>query len=244
MGIAYNTSIVRDGLVLHLDAANIKSYPGTGTSWFDLNQNHNLTLLGGITYNSADKSLVFDGLNDACQVIGNIPIASPISVTNNFTIEQVFKPTAYQASAYFGLTNLLMGKGTASTYNYASQITNDTTFTFIKRTSPEVLQFHNFTTPSMLNNVCVMTLVIQNGNDSLNDTVSCYFNGDFLQTLNITGTTIAAVDNDPFWIGGTGTSNQSTLFTGSYYSAKIYNRNLLAAEIKLNFEAQRGRYGI
>lgn len=30
MGIAYNTSIVRDGLVLHLDAANPKSYPGTG----------------------------------------------------------------------------------------------------------------------------------------------------------------------------------------------------------------------
>jgi len=32
MGIAYNTSIVRDGLVLHLDAANVKSYPGSGTS--------------------------------------------------------------------------------------------------------------------------------------------------------------------------------------------------------------------
>lgn len=36
MAIAYNTSIVRDGLVLHLDAANVKSYPGSGTTWKDL----------------------------------------------------------------------------------------------------------------------------------------------------------------------------------------------------------------
>ena len=36
MGIAYNSSIVRDGLVLHLDAANPKSYPGSGTVWKDL----------------------------------------------------------------------------------------------------------------------------------------------------------------------------------------------------------------
>ncbi len=35
MGIAYNTSIIRDGLVLYLDAANVKSYPGTGNVWKD-----------------------------------------------------------------------------------------------------------------------------------------------------------------------------------------------------------------
>jgi hypothetical protein len=35
MAISYNTSVIRNGLVLYLDAANPKSYPGTGTSWFD-----------------------------------------------------------------------------------------------------------------------------------------------------------------------------------------------------------------
>ena len=39
MGIVYNTSIIRDGLVLHLDAANVKSYPGSGTTWTDLTGN-------------------------------------------------------------------------------------------------------------------------------------------------------------------------------------------------------------
>ena len=46
--------IVTDGLVLSLDAANKKSYPGTGTTWYDLSGNDfNFTLDGsGITHNS------------------------------------------------------------------------------------------------------------------------------------------------------------------------------------------------
>ena len=39
MGTAYNASVVKDGLVLYLDAANPKSYPGTGTTWYDLSGN-------------------------------------------------------------------------------------------------------------------------------------------------------------------------------------------------------------
>jgi hypothetical protein len=39
MGIAYNPAIIRSNLVLCLDAANPKSYPGSGTTWFDLSGN-------------------------------------------------------------------------------------------------------------------------------------------------------------------------------------------------------------
>ena len=43
------------GLVLSLDAANPKSYPGTGTTWFDLSGNNYHFTLGasGITWNNA-----------------------------------------------------------------------------------------------------------------------------------------------------------------------------------------------
>ena len=47
MGVAYNTSIVTDGLVLCLDAANAKSYPGTGTTWYDISGNNNNATLYG-----------------------------------------------------------------------------------------------------------------------------------------------------------------------------------------------------
>ena len=36
MTVAYNTSIITNGLVLYLDAGNPKSYPGSGTIWTDL----------------------------------------------------------------------------------------------------------------------------------------------------------------------------------------------------------------
>ena len=41
MAFSRGPSIVTDGLVLALDAANHKSYPGSGTTWYDLSGNGN-----------------------------------------------------------------------------------------------------------------------------------------------------------------------------------------------------------
>ena len=42
MSTIYNTSIVRDNLILHYDAANVKSYPGSGAIINNLAPNKNL----------------------------------------------------------------------------------------------------------------------------------------------------------------------------------------------------------
>jgi hypothetical protein len=39
MGTSYNPRIVTDGLVFCVDAANKRSYPGAGTTWYDLSKN-------------------------------------------------------------------------------------------------------------------------------------------------------------------------------------------------------------
>jgi len=41
MANLYGPRIVTDGLVLHLDAGNRKSYPGSGTTWYDLSGQDN-----------------------------------------------------------------------------------------------------------------------------------------------------------------------------------------------------------
>jgi hypothetical protein len=67
MAIAYNTSIVRNGLVLYLDAANPKSYSGTGTTWFDLsNSKANAQIINSPTFVSdgAKSYFSFDGIDD------------------------------------------------------------------------------------------------------------------------------------------------------------------------------------
>ena len=40
MALHHNPRIVTSGLVLALDAADINSYPGSGTTWYDLSGNN------------------------------------------------------------------------------------------------------------------------------------------------------------------------------------------------------------
>jgi hypothetical protein len=62
------------GLVLHLDAANYRSFVSGSTTWRDLSGNgFDGTLTNGPTYNSANNGfIVFDGTNDFVQCTGTI----------------------------------------------------------------------------------------------------------------------------------------------------------------------------
>lgn len=72
MGIFRGPNIVRDGLVFHLDAANTKSYSGSGTTWTDLSGNYNGTLTNGPTHSSDNSGiLTFDGTNDYIAMAGS-----------------------------------------------------------------------------------------------------------------------------------------------------------------------------
>ena len=54
-----------DTLVLHLDASNSSSYPGSGSTWTDLSGQGNHVTLTGTTYSSSNGGyLIFDGNND------------------------------------------------------------------------------------------------------------------------------------------------------------------------------------
>lgn len=65
MSVKNRNSIVTDGLVLYVDAANENSYPGTGTTWTGLVGSKNGTLTNGPTYSSANGgNIVFDGVDD------------------------------------------------------------------------------------------------------------------------------------------------------------------------------------
>ena len=65
MAFSRGPNILRDGLVLTYDAASKRSYPGSGTTWFDLISSNNGTLTGGPTFDSGNGgSIVFDGTDD------------------------------------------------------------------------------------------------------------------------------------------------------------------------------------
>jgi hypothetical protein len=80
MALAHSPRIITDGLVLCLDAANSKSYPGSGTTWRDISGNgNNGTLVNGPTFNSANGgNIVFDGSNDYVSI--------SLETLTNFTV--------------------------------------------------------------------------------------------------------------------------------------------------------------
>jgi hypothetical protein len=66
--------IVTNGLILALDAANPLSYPGTGTTIYDLSgKGANGTLINGVGFNQTNGGvLIFDGVDDGVDSV-NIP---------------------------------------------------------------------------------------------------------------------------------------------------------------------------
>ena len=97
MASAAGPNIITDGLVLHLDAANTNSYPGSGTTWTDISgKGHNGTLTNGPTFNSGDMgTIVFDGSNDTVTLSANSDFDFG---TGDFTIEGFFNKSATTAN--------------------------------------------------------------------------------------------------------------------------------------------------
>jgi hypothetical protein len=97
-------SIITDGLVLYLDAANTKSYISGSTTWNDVSKvGNNGTLINGPTFDSNNGgSIVFDGVNNSLSLLNEISLDESwtlnywqnLNITQNtFSIPDLFRVT-------------------------------------------------------------------------------------------------------------------------------------------------------
>lgn len=70
-GTCYGPKIVTEGLVLYLDAINSKSYPGTGTVWYDLSRNHNNCNWNNSATYSSEGYFAFNGTSNYGTITNN-----------------------------------------------------------------------------------------------------------------------------------------------------------------------------
>ena len=82
MAEVYGPKIVKDGLILALDAGDINSYPGSGTSMYDLSGNgYTFTLQGNATYSTQGRgSIYLDGSTDGIQRTGTTGLQSAVTL--------------------------------------------------------------------------------------------------------------------------------------------------------------------
>ena len=86
------TSIIVDGLVLNMDAANRASYPKTGTTWTDTINGNNGTLVNGPTFSEdGGGSIVFDGVNDYVSMNNKNPSFINSTFPNGLNISFIIK---------------------------------------------------------------------------------------------------------------------------------------------------------
>jgi hypothetical protein len=232
MAVNYSPSIVRSGLVLHLDAANRKSYSGSGTSWNDISgSGNNGTLLNDVGYNSSNKGImIFDGTNDYCNIantsIGNF-------ATSDFSVS-CWAKAASSADTTRGLFSKYdphSGNGTGWFIFYRDGII------WVRITQ-------DLAAPLEMSQIIVSVPTSVWYNITITRTAnyfSLYINGVLYQT-NTTTNIINCSSAGPLRIGSGYSSGY--YYIGDVGAASIYNRALTPLEIRQNFNALRGRYGI
>ena len=223
MAIVYNTSIVRSNLFLHLDAANIKSYPGSGTTWFDLSGNGNHgTIINSPTYNGAS----FTFANASSQTV-SIPYRSEWRLIGSNTISFWSNGTDANHAAIGYQKGNWEGYIVGPTSAVYSSITggNDNGASAISKTASEW---------------CLLTWVV---NRSTN-LYTLYKNDTLVSTASITHPDLSSIfTNGALTVGGSA-GITGRFYTGSISNVMLHTKALSTSEVSQNFNALRGRYGI
>jgi hypothetical protein len=224
MALSHSPQIVRDGLVLYLDAANIKSYPGTGTTWFDLTKNVNGNINNNPTFLNNNAGIFsFDGTNENI----TIPETSLLNLQNytySFWIKRI-QPANSGWLQFIQRSTSGRNPGIWFYINEANRIhfsifVSGGFNTSVNPSGFFINEWHYFTaTVSFASN----TTVLKGYTDGvLKETATHANNSPAL------GTGGSYIGNREFELG----------------NFSIYNKALSDAEIKQNFNATRGRYGI
>lgn len=215
--------IIVDGLVLCLDAANIKSY-SSGTTWNDLSLSANhATLLNGPTYNSVNGgSIVFDNIDDYATVgASGFSLGSSAGTLCAWAKINTLDYDPHWIISY-GTPNTNQSRfiGVFDRSYYFGGYGND-------------INTASIIGPSNYNNWFNLVGVYDGANASI------YLNGNL-----VVGPTAKSWST----VAGNAQIGRQTS-SGDYWSGNIaqvsvYNRDLTASEISQNFDALRARFGI
>jgi hypothetical protein len=218
MSLAHSPSLVLPGLTLCLDAANPKSYPGSGTIWTDLSGNgNNGTLVNGVGYSGSNLgSLSFDGVDDYV----NIPNFSSLANSPACTISIWSYVKQNKGYHFWGNLIFLLQIQSNQTYRLRFNLNGD---------------WRGEYTTSFPSNIYHKLDITWDGT-----TTKMYINAQetVSSTLDSAFSSFSNTTNQPLEI-----SRRSTDYSNvDIPQVSIYNRALTASEIQQNFIATRSRF--
>ena len=227
MAVAGGPNIVEDGLVLALDAANEKSYPGSGTVWSDLTANEYSGSLYNDPYYIGDNggAVYFDGTNDYALI--DVP---GLSSETTITVEM-------WANWRSGTNGMFFGFNIYDIYSFSGHLGfNNANANVIGISATEVDtlgllgNYHHYV--FIMNKTGLLTenkLYI----DGDSKTLAAHHGLDgncrsFSNSIKLNG-----------WLTSTGYN-----LPLNYGTFKVYNRELSTSEVLQNYNATKGRFGL
>ena len=209
--------IVQDGLVAVFDAGSTRSYPGTGTVWYNLIGTVNGTLSASSIGTTTAGTMTFDGVDD------KIDISLASLASTNFTVIGVTQRTNAAAGRLISAknNNWLLGQWNAYMRQYYS-LGWVTGYGAGGGATTDDLQTHIW---------CGTGDISGNAYRFRDDNVEY-----------TTTTTSGTAGPSGFILGAYGPGGPAEYGTGTITVLLVYNRVLTDAEIDQNFNAQRTRF--
>jgi hypothetical protein len=215
--------VITNGLVLALDAADLGSYPGSGTVWSDLSGNtNNGTLTNGPTFDANNGgSVVFDGVNDYVNC-GNI-----LDSLTDLSLECFVKFGA-QSANYGGIISKTLSNADGWELRVGNSSLTTTTIQFRYVGDSSYLTFNTSTNGVWYHLVATGKLNSQ----------KIYINGSLYDSRTDALTPSANINS--LVIG-------KLAYAGIYVNmslayARIYNKALTATEVLQNYNALKPRF--
>ena len=230
-------SIVRNGLVLFLDAADKNSYPGSGSTWFDLSGNgFNATLKNGPTYSTNNLGrFSLDGTNDYAYVGATFP-----SYTN-FTVS--FWINAQTVANHRGIFCIKNASDSAD-YGSGNYAIHTLTDGYFGMEASDLYAGNTSKNSTIIYNTNAHCTVVC---DQTNSIVRYYLNGIANGTQGITST-LTFSDHTALFIGTrqystTGENSFQNPLTGNLHQILFYHRALPQTEVYQNYISTKDRFG-
>ena len=220
---------IYDGVILSLDAADTRSYPGTGSTWFDLSPiGNDQPLAGGLTTSNIGGAIAMNLDADGKKVL-NGPLAGQTQ-QKEFSMESWYYPAASElptsTDSYKTIIQLTGGSQKFHSWRTTLRLNS-----YSYNTSPP--GYHHTGAAVPRETWCHMATVYD-----LNDS-KCYQWTNGVKTFQTTSGT--PLLNTGVYLMGAGANRQ---LSGGVAVLRVYNRALTDEEVLFNFNNSRRRFGI
>ena len=229
--------IIQDGLVLALDAASPRSYPGSGTTWFDLVNSNNGTLTNGPTFNSGNEGYFsFDGTNDYV----NGPATNSVIGDNRATItlSAWVKITGTSAAYLFNCKrsdSFSTLVGLTANYNTSGGGSPGLLGALVRRVDNSTHTWYAYDGDYDNDGIWHNVVFTATGTTNV-----LYIDGISRSTNNLGMQTVSG-NTGPITVGSFGNSSWTN---GNIACVKLYTRDLSADEVLQNYNALKSRFGL